>query len=54
MTSHQIPGGSLPTPLPDFLPQLLERDEKVFAKEHENLIAKTKSQKVPSTNKNDI
>lgn len=54
MTSHQIPGGSLLTPLRDFLPQFSERDEKVYVKEPENLTVKTEFQEEPPTNRNDF
>jgi hypothetical protein len=52
MTSHQIPGGSLLTPLRDFLSQFSEIDEKICAKEPENLTVKTEFQEDPSSNRN--
>ena len=54
MTSYQIPRDSFLTPIQDILPQFLERDDKIFSKEHENLIVKTEFLEDPSTNRNDF
>ena len=52
MTSYQIPGGSFLTPIQDILLQFLERGDKIFSKEPENLTVKTKFLEDPSTNRN--
>ena len=54
MTSYHIPRGSLLTPIRDILPQFLERDDKIFSKEPENLTFKTEFLEDPSTNRNDF
>ena len=54
MTSYHIPGGSFLTPIRDILPQFLERDDKIFSKEPENLVVKTEFLEDPSTNRNDF
>ena len=52
MTSYHIPRGSFLTSIWDILLQFLERDDKIFSKEPENLTVKTKFLEDPSTNRN--
>eukprot|EP01018_Ginkgo_biloba_P018331 Gb_16688 [translate_table: standard] len=53
MTSHQIPGGFLLTPLRDILLHLSEKDEKSSLKDDKGRAIKTEIQEGPLSSKND-
>ena len=53
MTSYQIPGGSILTPIRDIFPHFLERDEKIISIEPKNLTITIEFLEDPSTNRND-